>query len=95
MQEIHAALAEDRLELHAQPIVHLATGEVVQQELLLRMRSSTGELIAPGEFLPAAERYGVIREIDRWVIAPRRRAGRRQAGAWRSTSPARRWATPG
>ena len=68
VQEIHAALAEDRLELHAQPIVHLATGEVVQQELLLRMRSSAGELIAPGEFLPAAERYGVIREIDRWVI---------------------------
>ena len=68
VQEIHAALAEDRIELHAQPIVHLATGEVVQQELLLRMRSVAGELIAPGEFLPAAERYGVIREIDRWVI---------------------------
>jgi PAS domain S-box-containing protein len=69
VQEVHAALAEDRFELYAQPIVDLATGEVVQHELLLRLHSQTGELIAPGEFLPAAERYGVIREIDRWVIA--------------------------
>jgi PAS domain S-box-containing protein len=69
VREIHAALAEDRFELHAQPIIDLKTDEVVQQELLIRMRSPTGELIAPGEFLPAAERYGVIREIDRWVIA--------------------------
>jgi PAS domain S-box-containing protein len=69
VREIHAALAEDRFELHAQPIVDLQTGETVQQELLLRMRSPDGDLIAPGEFLPAAERYGVVREIDRWVIA--------------------------
>ena len=69
VKEIHAALAEDRFELHAQPIVDLATMEVVQQELLLRMRSPAGDLIAPGEFLPAAERYGTIREIDRWVVA--------------------------
>ncbi len=44
------------------------TGETVQHELLLRMRSEDGEIIAPGEFLPAAERYGLISEIDRWVI---------------------------
>jgi len=35
---------------------------------LLRMRSEDGQIIAPGEFLPAAERYGLISEIDRWVI---------------------------
>jgi PAS domain S-box-containing protein len=69
VKEIHAALAEDRFELHAQPIVDLRTDETVQHELLLRMRGRDGELIAPGEFLPAAERYGTIREIDRWVIA--------------------------
>jgi len=69
VREIQAALAEDRFVLHAQPIVDLRTGAVVQHELLLRMRSATGELIAPGEFLPAAERYGAIREIDRWVVA--------------------------
>jgi PAS domain S-box-containing protein len=65
---IRDALDEDRLVLYAQPIVDLMTGQTVQHELLLRMRGEDGEIIAPGEFLPAAERYGLISEIDRWVI---------------------------
>jgi EAL domain-containing protein (putative c-di-GMP-specific phosphodiesterase class I)/ketosteroid isomerase-like protein len=65
---IREALDEDRLVLYAQPIVDLMTGETVQHELLLRMRGEDGEIIGPGEFLPAAERYGLISEIDRWVI---------------------------
>jgi PAS domain S-box-containing protein len=65
---IRDALDEDRFVLYAQPIVDLMTGQTVQHELLLRMRSDDGEIIAPGEFLPAAERYGLISEIDRWVI---------------------------
>ncbi len=69
LKEIHAALAEDRFELFGQPIVDLATGKTIQHELLLRMRSPAGELIAPGEFLPVAEQYGLIRDIDRWVIS--------------------------
>ncbi len=67
--EIRRAFAEDRFELHAQPIVDLATGETVQRELLIRMRGTDGRLIPPGDFLPAAEKYGAIRDIDRWVIA--------------------------
>jgi diguanylate cyclase (GGDEF)-like protein/PAS domain S-box-containing protein len=74
---IRAALDEDRLVLYAQPIVELATGRVVQQELLLRMRERDGKLVAPLEFLPTAERCGLIGEIDRWVIAQATRiAGR-------------------
>ena len=65
---IRDALDEDRLVLYAQPIVDLMTGQTVQHELLLRMRSEDGGIIPPGEFLPAAERYGLISEIDRWVI---------------------------
>ena len=65
---IRDALDEDRFVLYAQPIVDLMTGQTVQHELLLRMRTEDGEIIAPGEFLPAAERYGLISEIDRWVI---------------------------
>ena len=65
---IRDALDEDRFVLYAQPIVDLMTGQTVQHELLLRMRSEDGEIIAPGAFLPAAERYGLISEIDRWVI---------------------------
>jgi PAS domain S-box-containing protein len=67
--EIRRAFEEDRFELHAQPIIDLATGETVQRELLIRMRSRDGKLIPPGDFLPAAEKHGAIREIDRWVIA--------------------------
>ena len=67
--EIRRAFEEDRFELHAQPIVDLATGQIVQRELLIRMRGVDGDLIAPGAFLPAAEQHGAIRDIDRWVIA--------------------------
>jgi EAL domain-containing protein (putative c-di-GMP-specific phosphodiesterase class I) len=41
---------------------------VVQHELLIRMLDDDGSLVAPGLFLPAAEAYGLIRDIDRWVI---------------------------
>lgn len=73
VERIHQALSEDQFVLHAQPIVDVATGAVVQRELLIRMRGGNGsedtaELIAPGSFLPVAEEYGLIVEIDRWVI---------------------------
>jgi diguanylate cyclase (GGDEF)-like protein/PAS domain S-box-containing protein len=65
---IRDALDEDRLVLHGQPIVELATGAIVQQELLLRMRDPGGQLFPPSSFLPTAERCGLIYEIDQWVI---------------------------
>jgi EAL domain-containing protein (putative c-di-GMP-specific phosphodiesterase class I) len=54
--------------LHAQPIIDIATGETVQHELLIRMIDEDGSAIPPGLFLPVAEEYGLIREIDRWVV---------------------------
>ncbi|HTW11720.1 MAG TPA: EAL domain-containing protein, partial [Solirubrobacteraceae bacterium] len=65
---IRDALAHDRFELFVQPIVNLATGMMTHCEVLLRLRSATGELIMPGEFLPGAERLGLIHLIDFWVI---------------------------
>ena len=65
---IRDALAEDRFVLHAQPIVDLATGEVTQYELLLRMHGADGELIGPSAFLPVAERFDLMAAIDRWVV---------------------------
>jgi PAS domain S-box-containing protein len=65
---LRAALDQDRFVLHAQPIIDLATGETVQHELLLRLVDETGALVAPGQFLPTAEQYGLITEIDRWVV---------------------------
>ena len=68
-ERVRQALDEDRFVLYGQPTVDLATGAVVKHELLLRMISPDGEIIAPGVFLPATEKYGLINDIDRWVIS--------------------------
>lgn len=60
------AIDEGRLVLYSQPIVPLAEGSP-SEELLLRMVEHDGHTVPPGKFLPAAEKYGVITEIDRWV----------------------------
>jgi PAS domain S-box-containing protein len=67
---VRQAIANDRLVLHAQPIIDLRTGEVRQQELLVRMVGSRGkdDLMMPGEFLGPAERFGLVQEIDHWVV---------------------------
>src|SRR5436305_759139 len=67
LERIRAALTDDRLVLHAQPIRNLHTGETGHHELLVRMLSDDGDLIPPGAFLPLAERFGLTPEIDRWV----------------------------
>ena len=64
---IRDALDEQRLVLHTQPIVPLRGGEP-REELLLRMVGANEDLIPPGSFLWVAEKYGLIGEIDRWVI---------------------------
>ncbi|WP_444908628.1 EAL domain-containing protein [Microbulbifer sp. TRSA005] len=67
--EIHAALREDRLILYRQPVVSLkGERQIHHYEILVRMRGRDGGVISPGLFLPAAERYGLIEEVDRWVI---------------------------
>lgn len=65
---IREALDEDGFVLEGQPIVELASGKIVERELLLRMRDPGGQLFPPLAFLPTAERCGLIYEIDRWVI---------------------------
>jgi PAS domain S-box-containing protein len=67
LRRTQEALEEDRFELYAQPIVPLARGRR-REELLLRMIGREGEVIAPLAFLPAAEKYGLIGRIDRWVV---------------------------
>lgn len=66
---VQSALANDDFVLFLQPIVALrGRSESTRYEVLLRMVSETGELILPGKFIPAAERYGLMKEIDHWVI---------------------------
>ena len=80
MERLRDALERDGFVLYEQPILDLERGVVDRSELLIRMLDGDGDggIILPGAFLGAAERYGLIKAIDRWVIA---RAIRLLAGA--------------
>ncbi len=82
-RRIAEALERDLFHLYCQPIFDLKSGTVAKYELLLRMPGENGEVILPGAFLDTAERFGLIQDIDRWVvrqaislIAEQRRIGR-------------------
>jgi len=67
-ERIQRALTRDQLELFCQPILDLASREVSQYELLLRLRTDAGDLLPPSAFLYVAERFGTIVSIDSWVV---------------------------
>jgi EAL domain-containing protein (putative c-di-GMP-specific phosphodiesterase class I) len=70
LARLRHALDEDLFAVHYQPIVSLADGRPSHYEALVRLADEpSGRLVAPGRFLPAAERYGLIRDIDRLVLA--------------------------
>ena len=62
-------IAEGRLLAYAQPIVDAHTGDLVEEELLVRMVTPDGLLMAPDEFLPQARRFGLMPTIDRFMLA--------------------------
>ncbi|MFC0003442.1 putative bifunctional diguanylate cyclase/phosphodiesterase [Micromonospora siamensis] len=66
---VRRALDENRMGLDAQPIVDLATGQVVSHELLVRLRDGAEPVLSPAEFLPTVERDDLIGDLDRWVVA--------------------------
>jgi len=66
---ITKALEENRFQLYQQPIVGMSDESRDHLEILLRMIDESGNIIPPGAFMPAAERYGLMPEIDRWVIS--------------------------
>jgi diguanylate cyclase (GGDEF)-like protein/PAS domain S-box-containing protein len=69
VERIRDALDENRLVVYSQPIIDLETGGVAREELLVRMLDPQGDKIPPASFLPAAERFGLIHEIDLMVLA--------------------------
>ncbi len=68
-RKIKQAIRDDRLELHYQPIMHAASEQVNHYEALVRLRDAGGQLHYPNSFLPAAQRFGLLKEIDQWVIS--------------------------
>lgn len=66
---VRKAIDEERLVLYSQPIVDMATGVPWTEELLVRMIDPVSQRpIAAGEFVPTAERFGLIRGLDHWVV---------------------------
>ncbi|MGH8704647.1 MAG: EAL domain-containing protein [Burkholderiales bacterium] len=65
---LRQALERNELVLYAQPILSLRGPEQFPlAEALVRLREEEKALLPPGEFLPAFEHYGMMRELDRWV----------------------------
>jgi diguanylate cyclase (GGDEF)-like protein len=67
-QQIRRALKEDGFLLQYQPIVDIKTRETVCYEVLLRMLVDKQRLVMPSTFLPAAVRFGLMLEVDQWVV---------------------------
>jgi diguanylate cyclase (GGDEF)-like protein/PAS domain S-box-containing protein len=65
---IRDALREQRFMLCYQPVVRLGNGEAEHYEALIRMIDRDGSQIPPEQFISAAERFGLMPQIDRWVV---------------------------
>jgi diguanylate cyclase (GGDEF)-like protein/PAS domain S-box-containing protein len=68
IDRVRGALENDLLQIYCQPILDLEAGRVSQYELLLRMLDHDGKILLPNAFLGTAERYGLMNDIDRWVV---------------------------
>ena len=70
VQRLHMALEENRFCLYAQEIAALGPGDHGggHIEILLRLHDEAGRMILPDSFIPAAERYGLMTSLDRWVV---------------------------
>ena len=68
-QLVKEAIRDDRFRLVYQPIEDVRPGAVEHYEVLLRLPTDSGEVVMPSVFLPVAQRFGLLAEIDRWVIS--------------------------
>ncbi len=81
--ELSTALANRQFRLVYQPLVDLRTGVVTGAEALIRWRHPTRDDVSPGEFIPVAERSGLIKDIGKWVLDQ----AVREAATWQVRGP--------
>jgi diguanylate cyclase (GGDEF)-like protein/PAS domain S-box-containing protein len=67
-QDLRQAMTDGSFEIHYQPLVNLASGEVSGCEALLRWRHPERGMVSPAEFIPLAEDIGLINELGEWVL---------------------------
>lgn len=65
---INSALKDDLFTLFFQPVIRVSDGRTMHHEMLLRLQAPDGELIMPSRFIPIAERFGLMPQVDRWVV---------------------------
>ena len=68
MNRLRKAVDNDEFELRFQPINRIHTGETTHHEVLIRLRAEDGSLVLPDAFLPSAMRFGLMSEVDFWMI---------------------------
>ncbi|MEO1201883.1 MAG: EAL domain-containing protein [Pseudomonadota bacterium] len=68
MNRLRSAIDNDTFVLRFQPINEIHTGRTTHHEVLVRVPGEDGSLVSPDAFLPAAIRFGLMSEIDLWVI---------------------------
>ena len=83
LSDLREATQSDQLQMWLQPKVALATGQTVGFEALVRWNHPQRGQVSPGEFVPFAERTGVIRLVTRWML----RQAAEQLGRWRDGHP--------
>jgi diguanylate cyclase len=79
--ELRSAIDGDQLVLHFQPKADLESGRIVGAEALVRWQHPERGFVPPGEFVPIAERTGLIKPLSRYVLA----AALRQCATWNAT----------
>jgi EAL domain-containing protein (putative c-di-GMP-specific phosphodiesterase class I) len=67
-KRLRDALANNELQLYIQPIAKLGENRLVMAEVLVRLREEEKKLLPPGDFLPVFEHYGMMPDLDRWVV---------------------------
>jgi len=67
--QVREMLEHDKFRLVYQPIVATGDRAVQDYEVLVRMICDDGQIILPGGFMPAAERFGLIHSVDRWIVS--------------------------
>ncbi len=66
---INDSILNDRFCLYAQPIISVANPMATRMyEVLLRVKDDNGNIISPGKYIPAAERFNLMRDVDEWVM---------------------------